>query len=94
MMSTIANRVDAPFGDGIRLLGYDLAGDRSAPGESMAADARTGRRTATCGQRYKVFTHLLGDAFNAAGGQLPLGAEPTTNRQPTRGRRPPGAGPR
>jgi hypothetical protein len=82
---TIANRVDAPFGDGIRLLGYDLAADTIRPGEtvdltlywSSDGDIR---------QRYKVFTHLLGDVFNAATGNFLWGQadnEPAANTRPT-----------
>jgi hypothetical protein len=82
---TIANRVDAPFGDGIRLLGYDLAAPVSRPGEivgltlywSSDGDIR---------QRYKVFTHLLGDTFNAATGNFLWGQsdnEPAANTRPT-----------
>jgi 4-amino-4-deoxy-L-arabinose transferase-like glycosyltransferase len=81
----IANRVDAQFGDAIRLLGYDLAADRVSPGESIqltlywSSDGDVRRR-------YKVFTHLLGDTFNAAGGNFLWGQadnEPATNTRPT-----------
>lgn len=81
----IANRVGAPFGDGIRLLGYDLASETTRPGEminlrlywSSDGDIR---------QRYKVFTHLLGDVFNAASGNFLWGQvdnEPAANTRPT-----------
>jgi hypothetical protein len=82
---SIANRVDAQFGDAIRLLGYDLAVGSASPGEtvnltlywSSDGDVR---------QRYKVFTHLLGDTFNAAGGNFLWGQadnEPAANTRPT-----------
>jgi hypothetical protein len=81
----IPNRVDAQFGDTIRLLGYDLAADRVSPGEPIqltlywSADGDVG-------QRYKVFTHLLGDAFSAASGNFLWGQvdnEPAANTRPT-----------
>jgi hypothetical protein len=82
---TIANPSDAQFGDGIRLLGYDLIAGSVSPGEplrltlywSSDGDVR---------QRYKVFTHLLGDAFNAASGNFLWGQadnEPAANTRPT-----------
>ena len=82
---TVPNRVDANFGDGIRLLGYDLATLSARPGEpilltiywSSDGDVR---------QRYKVFTHLLGDTFNATGDNFLWGQadnEPAANTRPT-----------
>ena len=82
---TIANRVDAAFGDGIRLLGYDLDAPPAAPGETVKltlywssdGDVR---------QRYKVFTHLLGGVFNATSGNFLWGQadnEPAANTRPT-----------
>lgn len=81
----IANRLDIPFADGIRLLGYDLQTTSTRPGEtvdltlywSSDGDIR---------QRYKVFTHLLGDVFNAASGNFLWGqadSEPAANTRPT-----------
>ncbi len=82
---TIANRVDAPFAGGIRLLGYDLAAATAHPGESINL-----RLYWTSGgdvtQRYKAFTHLLGDTFNAAAGNFLWGQvdrEPAANTRPT-----------
>jgi hypothetical protein len=82
---TIANRLDAQFGDGIHLLGYDLASATVTPGGvidltlywSSDGDVR---------QRYKVFTHLLGDVFNAETGNFLWGQvdnEPAANTRPT-----------
>lgn len=82
---TIANRVDAPFAGGIRLLGYDLAAATARPGESInlrlywTSDGNISRP-------YKVFTHLLGDVFNANGGNFLWGQadnEPVANTRPT-----------
>ena len=82
---TIANRLDAPFAGRIRLLGYDLAAATAHPGESINL-----RLYWTSGgdvtQRYKAFTHLLGDTFNAAGGNFLWGQadnEPAANTRPT-----------
>jgi hypothetical protein len=82
---TITNRVDATFGDAIRLLGYDLATPEARPDETIdltlywASDG-------DIRQRYKVFTHLLGDVFNAAEGNFLWGQadnEPAANTRPT-----------
>ena len=82
---TITNRVGAQFGDSVRLLGYDVVPTTARAGEtidltlywSSDGDIR---------QRYKVFTHLLGDVFNAATGNFLWGQidnEPTANTRPT-----------
>ena len=82
---TIANPVDAQFAGDIRLDGYDLPVTQVRPGEtvqltlywSSGGDIR---------QRYKVFTHLLGDVFNAANGNFLWGQadnEPAGNTRPT-----------
>ena len=82
---TIGNRVESQFGDAIRLHGYDLAAPRVRPGETVgltlywSADGDVGRR-------YKVFTHLLGDTFNADTGNFLWGQadnEPASNTRPT-----------
>lgn len=82
---SITNRVEAQFGDAIRLHGYDLAKESARPGETIdltlywSADGDVR-------QRYKVFTHLLGDTFNAATGNFLWGQtdnEPAANTRPT-----------
>ncbi len=82
---TITNPVEAQFGDAIRLQGYDLAAPTVRPGETVGltlywtADGDVGRR-------YKVFTHLLGDVFNATTGNFLWGqvdSEPAANTRPT-----------
>ncbi|MEZ4517426.1 MAG: hypothetical protein R3C44_11545 [Chloroflexota bacterium] len=81
---TITNRLDIPFADGIRLLGYDIS-PSVQPGEVVeltlywASDG-------DIRQRYKVFTHVLGETFNAATGNFLWGQvdnEPAANSRPT-----------
>ncbi len=82
---TIGNRVDAPFGEGIRLLGYDLATQEIRPGETVDLTLYWSSDGGVQ-QRYKVFTHLLGDVFNAADGNFLWGQadnEPVANTRPT-----------
>lgn len=82
---TIANRVDAPFAGGIRLLGYDLATTTARPGESINLRLYW-TSDGNISQPYKVFTHLLGDVFNANGGNFLWGQadnEPAANTRPT-----------
>lgn len=82
---TITNRVDAPFEQGIRLLGYDLVDSEVRPGEvaglTLYWQSEGGIET-----RYKVFTHLLGDVFNASTGNFLWGQvdnEPAAGSRPT-----------
>ena len=82
----IANRLDAAFDGGVRLLGYDLSG-AARPGETLGLTLYWSAGGPLPG-RYKVFTHLLGDTFNAAGGNFLWGqsdAEPAANTRPTTG---------
>ena len=82
---TIANPVDAQFGNGIRLLGYDLAATTVRPGETVGLTLYW-TSGGNVGQRYKVFTHLLGDVFNATTGNFLWGqvdSEPAANTRPT-----------
>jgi hypothetical protein len=81
----ISSRVDAAFGDGIRLLGYDLAAPIARPGETVGLTLYWSS-DGDIRQRYKVFTHLLGDTFNAATGNFLWGQsdnEPAANTRPT-----------
>lgn len=52
------------FGESIELVGYALPEDRVAVGEAVALTLYW-RTTAPLTTRYKVFTHLLGETFNA-----------------------------
>ena len=82
---TITNPVDAPFGNGIRLVGYDLAATTVRPGETVGLTLYW-TSEGDVGQRYKVFTHLLGDVFNATTGNFLWGqvdSEPAANTRPT-----------
>ena len=83
---TIANPLSATFGnEGIRLLGYDLAQETVRPGETVDLTLYWTSDGATA-QRYKVFTHVLGDTFNAGTGNFLWGQadnEPAANTRPT-----------
>ncbi len=82
---TITRRVDASFAGGIRLLGYDLAAGRARPGEPVGLTLYW-TSEGGIGQTYKVFTHLLGDVFNATSGNFLWGqsdSEPAANTRPT-----------
>ena len=82
---TIGHRLDAPFAGGVRLLGYDLAAEQVRPGEAVELTlywSADGPLAPT----HKVFTHLLGETFNATGGNFLWGqsdAEPAANTRPT-----------
>lgn len=81
----VPNRVDAAFGDGIRLSGYDLVSSTVAPGETVALTLYW-TSDGSIPQRYKVFTHVLGDVFNATSGNFLWGQadnEPAANTRPT-----------
>ena len=81
---TIPNRLDAPFDQGVRLLGYNVAAT-AVPGETLALTLYWSSAGGVA-QPYKVFTHLLGDTFNAASGNFLWGqsdAEPAANTRPT-----------
>ena len=80
----IAHPLQADF-DGIRLLGYDLDRELVKGGDALSLTLywRTER---TIERRYKVFTHLLGNTFNAARGNFLWGqcdAEPMGGARPT-----------
>ena len=83
---TIPNRLDVAFDGGVRLLGYEVSG-AAAPGETLGLTLYWAAG-GPLPQRYKVFTHLLGETFNAAGGNFLWGqsdAEPAANTRPTTG---------
>ncbi len=83
---TIVNRLDVAFDGGVRLLGYELRG-AARPGEPLALTLYWSA-AGPLPQRYKVFSHLLGETFNAAGGNFLWGqsdAEPAANTRPTTG---------
>jgi len=83
---TITNPLDVAFDGGVRLLGYDLRG-AARPGETLALTLYWSAGGPLPG-RYKVFSHLLGETFNAANGNFLWGqsdAEPAANTRPTTG---------
>ncbi len=82
---TITNRIDAPFAGGIRLLGYDLSVRAATAGEALDLTLFWSS-DGDLGQRYKVFTHVLGDVFNADSGNFIWGqvdSEPAAGTRPT-----------
>ena len=82
----IVNRLDVAFDGGVRLLGYEVGG-AARPGEALPLTLYWSA-AGPLPQRYKVFSHLLGETFNAAGGNFLWGqsdAEPAANTRPTTG---------
>lgn len=86
-----SERVDIGFpmerrlGDAIQFLGYDLAEDTLSPGDTVDLTLYW-QTTAPLEQRYKVFTHIRGEIFNAATGNFLWGQrdnEPVENQYPT-----------
>jgi hypothetical protein len=59
----IAHPLQTEFGDGVRLLGYDLAAEELKAGDSVDLTLYWQARQ-SIGQRYKVFTHVLGEVYN------------------------------
>lgn len=82
---SIAYRRDVSFAGGVQLLGYELSADAARPGEAIGLTlywSASGPLT----PGHKVFTHLLGETFNAAAGNFLWGqsdAEPAANTRPT-----------
>lgn len=80
-----ATPLDVRLGPSIRLLGYRLAQDRVPPGGAVDLTLYW-QAEAPVAARYKVFTHLLGEAWNAANGNFIWGqvdAEPVSGQAPT-----------
>jgi 4-amino-4-deoxy-L-arabinose transferase-like glycosyltransferase len=63
----IGHPLQTDFGDGVRLLGYDLAAEELEAGGTVDLTLYWQARQ-SIGQRYKVFTHVLGEVFNPATG--------------------------
>jgi hypothetical protein len=77
--------LDLPFGEHIRLIGYDLPDQLVAPG-NYAVLTLYWRTDAVLTIRYKVFTHLLGSTWNAEQGSFLWGQqdnEPQGDQWPT-----------
>jgi 4-amino-4-deoxy-L-arabinose transferase-like glycosyltransferase len=79
-----AHSLDVAFGEGIRLVGYDLDRAQLRPGEALALTLYW-QAQGTISGRYKVFTHLLGDRYNAESGNFLWGQQ---DNEPVRGERP------
>ncbi|MFN2130366.1 MAG: glycosyltransferase family 39 protein [Anaerolineae bacterium] len=80
----ISHPYEVTLGDGIRLLGYDVA-STAVPAGSTLELALYWRADASIEQRYKVFTHVLGETFNARTGSFLWGQqdnEPVNDTRP------------
>jgi hypothetical protein len=83
--TTIPFPVDYRLGEEIRLIGYALPRDEVAPGEGIALTLYWQAESAIA-TRYKVFTHLVGETFNADNGNFLWGQqdnEPVNGQAPT-----------
>jgi 4-amino-4-deoxy-L-arabinose transferase-like glycosyltransferase len=80
----IAYPLKTDFGDGVRLLGYDLEAEGLKPGDVVYLTLYWQARQPV-EHRYKVFTHLLGEVFNAASGNFLWGQQ---DNEPANGTRP------
>ena len=81
----IAHPLDTDFGDGVRLLGFDLKDETVAPG-GFASLTLYWQAREPVEQRYKVFTHLIGEVYNAGSESFLWGQkdnEPAAGAQPT-----------
>jgi 4-amino-4-deoxy-L-arabinose transferase-like glycosyltransferase len=82
---TISHPYEVMLGDRIRLLGYDVA-LTAVPAGSTVELTLYWRADASIEQRYKVFTHVLGETFNARTGSFLWGQqdnEPVSDTRPT-----------
>jgi hypothetical protein len=81
----IPYRLDVCLGEGICLLGYDLPQSVVEPGGVVELTLYW-QAAAPVQTRYKIFTHLLGEAYNAATGNFLWGQqdnEPVNGHVPT-----------
>jgi hypothetical protein len=86
----IANPLDITFANGIKLLGYAVEQETITPGEPVRMSLYW-QTEAPIDNQFKVFTHLLGDVFNAETENFLWGQqdnEPANNRRPTNTWRP------
>jgi hypothetical protein len=70
----ISSPLELDFGDGVRLLGYDLGIETVEPGSTVPLTLYWQAREPV-EQRYKVFTHLLGETYNARRGSFLWGQQ-------------------
>lgn len=80
----ISHPVETDFGDGVRLLGYDVEAQALKPGGMVYLTLYLQARQPV-EHRYKVFTHLLGEVFNAQNGNFLWGQQ---DNEPVNGTRP------
>ena len=81
----IANRLDVDFADGIRLVGYDVETESPQPGGIVYLTLYWQAQEPVA-QKYKVFTHLLGEVYNIDNDNFLWGQqdnEPVNNSRPT-----------
>jgi 4-amino-4-deoxy-L-arabinose transferase-like glycosyltransferase len=81
----ITHPLEIDFGDGVRLLGYDLEAEGLQPGGTITLTLYW-QAQKPLARRYKVFTHLLGEFFNAGSGNFLWGqkdSEPVNGMRPT-----------
>jgi hypothetical protein len=77
--------LDVRFGEHVRLLGYDLADGPVRPGAPVDLTLYW-QTDKVLTDRYKVFTHLIGETWNADGGNFLWGQqdnEPQADQLPT-----------
>jgi len=82
---TIANRLDVDFEAGIRLLGYAVETESPRPGGTVYLTLYWQAQEPVV-QKYKVFTHLLSEVYNADSANFLWGQqdnEPVNNSRPT-----------
>jgi hypothetical protein len=81
----IAHPTTVDLAGGIRLLGYDLGAGPVEPGGTVDLTLYWQARRPV-ERRFKVFTHVLGEAFNASSGGFLWGQqdnEPVSDTRPT-----------
>lgn len=81
----IAHPLETDFADGVRLLGYDIEAEVLRPGDTVHLTLYWQARQPV-EHRYKIFSHLLGEVFNAETGNFLWGQqdnEPMNGMQPT-----------
>ena len=81
---TIQNRVDAEFEEGIILLGFDLGETTYQSGEAIPLTLYW-QGAGQISERYKVFTHVLGEVYNINSDNFLWGQQ---DNEPQNGRRP------
>ena len=80
----IAHPLETDFGDGVRLLGYNLEAEGLQPGGTVYLTLYW-QAQQPVEHRYKVFTHLLGEVFNARSNNFLWGQQ---DNEPVNGTRP------